>query len=433
MMHFHVLTLFPEMVSQGLSESILGRAAKKGCIELETVNIRDYTENKHKKVDDYPYGGGAGMLMQAQPVYDACAAVKERIAMRRAKEGSPIPDAAGEKGELPRLRVIYVTPQGTVFTQQMAEKLAREEDLIFLCGHYEGIDERVLEEVVTDYVSIGDYVLTGGELPAMVMIDAISRLVPGVLKNEESAETESFQDGLLEYPQYTRPEIWHGRPVPSVLLSGDHAKVEKWRLAQSQERTGQRRPELYEAYSRKERALSWLSRDRLSHTDMLESIKRGQADVIRAEEGGVLLYDRPSGAWMISASDEDMGERLLSEIPRGEKDLLFEVHQAFLRDSIARRFHRTLVNECYQAVYTRKLPPPREARFAIRPLLEQDADTVHAHYHAVHSRDYVLARIRAGEMFGIEENGALAAFSMRNCLIYWEMLFPIDLLNSLLR
>ena len=416
MMHFHVLTLFPEMVSQGLSESILGRAAKKGCIELETVNIRDYTENKHKKVDDYPYGGGAGMLMQAQPVYDACEAVKERIAARRAREGQAAgaeQDSLCEKPEsgISRSRVIFVTPQGSVFSQQMAQELAKEEDLIFLCGHYEGIDERVLEEVVTDHVSIGDYVLTGGELPAMVMIDAISRLVPGVLKNEESAETESFQDGLLEYPQYTRPEIWHGRPVPSVLLSGDHAKVEKWRLAQSQERTGQRRPELYEAYSRKERALSWLSRDRLSHTDMLESIKREQADVIRAEEGGVLLYDRPSGAWMISASDEDMGERLLSEIPRGEKDLLFEVHQAFLRDSIARRFHRTLVNECYQAVYTRKLPPPREARFAIRPLLEQDADTVHAHYHAVHSRDYVLARIRAGEMFGIEENGALAAFA----------------------
>ena len=342
-MHFHVLTLFPEMVSQGLSESILGRAAKKGCIELETVNIRDYTENKHKKVDDYPYGGGAGMLMQAQPVYDACAAVKERIAMRRAKEGSPIPDAAGEKGELPRLRVIYVTPQGTVFTQQMAEKLAREEDLIFLCGHYEGIDERVLEEVVTDYVSIGDYVLTGGELPAMVMIDAVSRMVPGVLKNEESAETESFQDGLLEYPQYTRPEIWHDRPVPPVLLSGDHSKVEKWRLEQSEERTRQRRPELYEAYSRTDRAVSYLSKDRLSHMDMLEVIRRGQADVIRAEESGVLLHDRPSGAWMLSASDEDMGERLLSEIPREEKDLLFLVHQDFLRDSIARRFHQRSV------------------------------------------------------------------------------------------
>lgn len=245
-MHFHVLTLFPEMVSQGLSESILGRAAKKGCIELEAVNIRDYTENKHKKVDDYPYGGGAGMLMQAQPVYDACAAVKERIAMRRAKEGSPIPDAAGEKGELPRLRVIYVTPQGTVFTQQMAGELAREEDLIFLCGHYEGIDERVLEEVVTDYVSIGDYVLTGGELPAMVMVDAISRLVPGVLHNDVSAEFESFQDNLLEYPQYSRPEVWHEKRVPQVLLSGHHANIEKWRREQSILRTKERRPDLLE-------------------------------------------------------------------------------------------------------------------------------------------------------------------------------------------
>ena len=410
-MHFHVLTLFPEMVSQGLSESILGRATKKGCIELEAVNIRDYTENKHKKVDDYPYGGGAGMLMQAQPVYDACAAVKERIAMRRAKEGSPIPDAAGEKGELPRLRVIYVTPQGTVFTQQMAEKLAREEDLIFLCGHYEGIDERVLEEVVTDYVSIGDYVLTGGELPAMVMIDAVSRMVPGVLKNEESAETESFQDGLLEYPQYTRPEIWHDRPVPPVLLSGDHSKVEKWRLEQSEERTRQRRPELYEAYSRTDRAVSYLSKDRLSHMDMLEVIRRGQADVIRAEESGVLLHDRPSGAWMLSASDEDMGERLLSEIPREEKDLLFLVHQDFLRDSIARRFHRNLVNECIQAVYTRKRPPACTADFRIRPLVPQDVDAVYESYHAVHSRTYLLERIEAGEMFGIDENGRLAAFA----------------------
>ena len=393
-MHFHVLTLFPEMVSQGLSESILGRAARKGCIGLETVNIRDYTENKHKKVDDYPYGGGAGMLMQAQPVYDACAAVKERIAIRRAAERAAGTEdvspalfeagemlrasgAADEKADVPRLRVIYVTPQGTVFTQQMAEELAREEDLIFLCGHYEGIDERVLEEIVTDYVSIGDYVLTGGELPAMVMIDSISRMVPGVLKNEESAETESFQNGLLEYPQYTRPELWKNRPVPPILLSGDHTRVEKWRLEQSMERTRQRRPELYEAYTRKDRAVSYLSRDRLSHMDMLEVIRRGQAEVVRAEESGVLLYDVPSGAWMLSASDEDMGERLLSEIPREEKDLLFAVHQDFLRDSIARRFHRNLVSECFQAVYTRKRPPVCTATFVIRPLVPQDVDAVH--------------------------------------------------------
>ena len=426
-MHFHVLTLFPEMVSQGLSESILGRAARKGCIELETVNIRDHTENRHKKVDDYPYGGGAGMLMQAQPVFDACAAVKERIAARRAAEALPdgkkdgnlragtLPvygalPVQGTSVQEPPVRVIYVTPQGEVFSQRMAQELAMEEDLIFLCGHYEGIDERVLEEIVTDQVSIGDYVLTGGELPAMVMIDAISRMVPGVLKNEESAETESFQDGLLEYPQYTRPEVWHDRPVPPVLLSGDHAKVERWRLEQSVERTRKRRPELYEAYSRAERAVSFLSRDRLSHMDMLEVIRLGQAEVIRAEENGVLLYDRPSGAWMLSASDADMGERLLSEIPREEEELLFAVHQDFLMESIGRRFHRNRVNECRQAVYTRKTPPA-QGGFAVRPLTAQDADIVYENYHAVHSREYLLGRIRAGEMFGIDAEGSLAAFA----------------------
>lgn len=234
-MHFHILTLFPEMVLQGLHTSILGRAAEKGCISIEAVNIRDYTLDKHGKVDDYTYGGGAGMLMQAQPVYDACMALQSRIAARRQTEGAAA-------------RVIYVTPQGRTFHQGMARELAKEEDLIFLCGHYEGIDERVLEEVVTDYVSIGDYVLTGGELPAMVMIDAIARLVPGVLHNSESALTETFHDGLLEYPQYSRPEVWHGRRVPEILLSGDHAKVDEWRCAQSLERTKKLRPDLYEAY-----------------------------------------------------------------------------------------------------------------------------------------------------------------------------------------
>ena len=427
-MHFHVLTLFPEMVSQGLSESILGRAARKGCIELETVNIRDYTENRHKKVDDYPYGGGAGMLMQAQPVFDACAAVKERIAARReeqeriaarqsererpAERETEREAPCGRKASARKqsVRVVYVTPQGEVFSQRMAQELAKEEDLIFLCGHYEGIDERVLEEIVTDYVSIGDYVLTGGELPAMVMIDAISRMVPGVLKNEESAETESFQDGLLEYPQYTRPEVWHGRPVPPILLSGDHAKVEKWRLEQSEERTRQRRPELYEAYSRRERAVSFLTRDRLSHMDMLEVIRLGQADVLRAEEAGVLLYDRPSGAWMLSASDADMGERLLSEIPRGQKDLLFAVHQEFLLESIARRFHRDCVSRCRQAVYTRKTPPA-QGGFSVRPLTARDTDAVYENYQAVHSREYLAERIGAGEMFGIDAEGGLAAFA----------------------
>ena len=230
MINFHIMTLFPDMVLQGLHTSILGRAAARGDIAIEAVNIRDYTTDKHGKVDDYTYGGGAGMLMQAQPVYDAYQAIVDRI------------------GREKRHRVIYVTPQGRTFHQEMARELAKEEELIFLCGHYEGIDERVLEEIVTDEISLGDYVLTGGELAAMVMVDAIARLVPGVLHNDESAQTESFGDGLLEYPQYSRPEIWHDKKVPEVLLSGDHAKVDAWRLAQSLERTRQRRPDLYEKY-----------------------------------------------------------------------------------------------------------------------------------------------------------------------------------------
>lgn len=234
MVNFHILTLFPEMVMQGLHTSILGRAAERGDISIEAVNIRDYTTNKHGRVDDYTYGGGAGMLMQAQPVYDAYKSVADRIGEQEGKNRKP--------------RVIYLTPQGKTFCQEMAQKLAKEEELIFLCGHYEGIDERVLEEIVTDEVSIGDYVLTGGELPAMVMVDAIARLVPGVLHNDESAQTESFGNGLLEYPQYSRPEVWHDKQVPQVLLSGDHARVDAWRLAQSLERTRERRPDLYEKY-----------------------------------------------------------------------------------------------------------------------------------------------------------------------------------------
>ena len=188
------------------------------------MNIRDYTLERHKKVDDYPYGGGAGMLMQAQPVYDAWKSVVDRIGYKP--------------------RTVYLTPQGSTFTQPMAKDLAQEKDLILLCGHYEGIDERVLEEIVTDYVSIGDYVLTGGELPAMVMVDAISRMVPGVLTNDESGSTESFEGNLLEYPQYSRPEEWMGKKVPSILLSGDHKKVDEWRREQAILRTIERRPDL---------------------------------------------------------------------------------------------------------------------------------------------------------------------------------------------
>lgn len=227
-MKFYVLTLFPEMIEQCLANSITGRAMEQGKIALEAVNIRDYTLDKHKKVDDYPYGGGAGMVMQAQPIYDAYRAVIEKI-------GHPCP-------------VIYMTPQGKTFKQEMAKDFAEYEELILLCGHYEGVDERVLEEIVTHEVSIGDYVLTGGELPAMVVIDTISRLVPGVLHNDDSANTESFENGLLEYPQYSRPEVWNDKAVPPILLSGDHAKVDAWRLEQSIARTKAKRPDLYQEF-----------------------------------------------------------------------------------------------------------------------------------------------------------------------------------------
>lgn len=223
-MNFYIMTLFPEMVMDGLHTSIIGRAVNNGLLSIEAVNIRDYAFNKHNSVDDYPYGGGAGMLMQAEPVYQCYRALEERI------------------GKKPR--VVYLSPQGKTFHQEMAEEFAKEEELVFLSGHYEGIDERVLEEIVTDYVSIGDYVLTGGELPAMIMVDAISRLVPGVLHNDVSAEFESFQDHLLEYPQYSRPEVWHDKRVPEVLMSGHHANIEKWRRQQSVIRTAKNRPDL---------------------------------------------------------------------------------------------------------------------------------------------------------------------------------------------
>ena len=224
MMNFHVLTLFPEMVLNGLNTSITGKAVKNGLINIEATDIRNYSKDKHNHVDDYPYGGGAGMVMQPMPVYDAYI--------------DAVKNMKGTK------RVIYLTPQGKVFNQRMAEEFAKEENLIFLCGHYEGIDERVLNKIVTDDVSIGDYVLTGGELAAMVMIDAISRKVDGVLNNSESSEIETFYDNLLEYPQYTRPQNFMGMEVPEVLTSGDHEKVRKWRYEQALEITKRVRPDL---------------------------------------------------------------------------------------------------------------------------------------------------------------------------------------------
>ena len=272
-MNFYIMTLFPEMVMDGLNTSIIGRAVNKGLLSIEALNIRDYAFNKHHSVDDYPYGGGAGMLMQAEPVYQCYDALARQIRERKAGEerSGEQPDmACGKK----RTRVIYLSPQGKTFNQSMAEEFAQEEDLVFLCGHYEGIDERVLEEIVTDYVSIGDYVLTGGELPAMIMIDAISRLVPGVLHNDVSAEFESFQDNLLEYPQYSRPEEWHGKKVPPVLLSGHHANIEKWRREQSILRTYERRPDLLEKSS-----LTWKEKKWLEETVKEKTVHEEPEDV----------------------------------------------------------------------------------------------------------------------------------------------------------
>ena len=237
------------MIEQGFRTSITGRAIDKGVIALNTVNIRDFSEDKHNRVDDYPYGGGAGMVIQAEPVYKAYGYLANHIKLSKEDTSS-----------CQKPRVIYVTPQGSVFNQCMAQELAQEEDLIFLCGHYEGIDERVLELIVTDTISIGDYVLTGGELPAMVMMDAISRLIPGVLNNEVSSEFESLQGNLLEYPQYTRPEMFMGKSVPPVLLSGHHANIDAWRREQSILRTYERRPDLLEKAELSEEEGEFLTR-----------------------------------------------------------------------------------------------------------------------------------------------------------------------------
>lgn len=232
MMRIDVATLFPEMCQRVLDESILGRAARKGLIETHCHQIRDYTLNRQRQVDDYPYGGGCGMVMYAQPIYDCCVDV-----LRQAQE----------QGR-PRPRIVFLTAAGKPYTEQEAKRLAQYDGLLLVCGHYEGMDERVIEEIADEEISIGDYVLTGGELAALVVADSVLRLQPGVLAEPQGYQEESHWNGLLEYPQYTRPEEWRGRRVPEVLLSGHHGRIDKWRAEQSLERTRQRRPDLYEAH-----------------------------------------------------------------------------------------------------------------------------------------------------------------------------------------
>lgn len=225
-MRFSILTLFPEMFPAVLGSSMLGRAQEAGILTFDFINIRDFTKNKHNRVDDAPYGGGHGMVMQAQPIYDAYMSI------------------AGNLEQKPH--TIYLSPKGRVFNQQKAIEFSRLEHLVLLCGHYEGVDQRILDEIVDEEISIGDYVLTGGEIPAMAVIDATSRMIDGVLSNEESFTEESHYDGLLEYPHYTRPYEFHGRMVPDILLSGDHAKIAAWRREQAVEETRKKRPDLLE-------------------------------------------------------------------------------------------------------------------------------------------------------------------------------------------
>lgn len=420
-MRFHILTLFPEMVMQGLLTSITGRAVKQNKIAIEATNIRDYTLDKHAKVDDYPYGGGAGMLMQAQPVYDAYQSVADRI-----------PEGA-------KKRVVYVTPQGTPFTQQMAQDFAACDDLILLCGHYEGIDERVLEEVVTDYVSIGDYVLTGGELASMVIVDAVARLVPDVLNNDQSAETESFHGNLLEYPQYSRPEVWHDKKVPQVLLSGNQKKINEWRLEQSVIRTKERRPDLYEKYEALQDCKKWMMRQKLLHIDMIELINRGRARIVYRDAKELLLRDMISGIYFHTRMAEvprikepsnvqacDLGEdvnrpdelqnwdtaewKLPQEISKDERIECIAIHQREMVPFMEKYFHLKTDMECLQGAYTRREKLPvrglygpdgrGENGFSIRTLTEEFIPFVAEHYSEIGSPEYVTERILHGAVYG---------------------------------
>lgn len=386
-MRFHVLTLFPQMIEQGLSESITGRALKQNIISLNTVNIRDFAHNKHNKVDDYTYGGGAGMLMQAEPVYQAVRSVVSQInkcnqvhsgdnSEKNIADENILYENTSYKNTAEEIknhnaRLIYVTPQGSVFNQQMAAEFAKCDDLIFLCGHYEGIDERVLEETVTDYVSIGDYVLTGGELPSMVMIDAISRLVPGVLHNDISAETESFHGNLLEYPQYSRPVEWHGKKVPEVLMSGNQKKIDAWRLEKSIERTKERRPDLYAGFKRLDKCREFLMKNKLLHIDMIELINRGCAEILFEADGEYLLRDMVSKVCFHTRPDEG-GSKLIDLAPENVTKSVDKYSSQHIPETVtdqitngivlhqqryvelfkANGFNETV--ECRQAVYTNK-------------------------------------------------------------------------------
>lgn len=416
-MNFHVLTLFPQMVLEGLNTSITGRAIQQNKIGLTAVDIRDFAKDRRRRVDDYTYGGGAGMLMQAQPVYDA---------YRSVASGLP----AGAK-----MRVICLTPQGTPFTQSLAAELAECDELVLLCGHYEGIDERVLQEIVTDYISIGDYVLTGGELAAMVVVDAVSRLVPSVLGNVESAEAESFCGNLLEYPQYTRPEEWRKKRVPAVLLGGNRREIDAWRRQEAVKRTRERRPDLYQKYCELEACKTLLLQRKLHHIDMIELIDRGRAVLLACEEHGdaegveILLMDQKSRVlfhtWMYraegqgkAAREKRMRETVLLRVEelRADPAPMLTLHQREFVGAVSGLGYR-LDMECCQAAYTRreKLPVaglyrPDGGGIRIRTLTPEYLDVAAGVYRTVDDGDYVRDRIMARAMYGAFIGEELAGF-----------------------
>ena len=401
-MDIKIFSLFPEMFAGPLGSSLLGKARSKDILNIEVINFREYSTNKHRSVDDYPFGGGAGMVLQPEPVISA---LRDNIDLND-----------------PNTEIILMSPQGKVFDQAAACQLSQKKQLAFICGHYEGFDERIRAFVTQEY-SIGDYVLTGGELPAMVMIDAISRMVPGVLANGESGETESFEGDLLEYPQYSRPEEWHGKQVPKVLLSGNQRKIAEWRRQEAERRTQERRPDLYAGYGRLMSCKKVLAGDKLLHVDMTELITRGQARLVFAEGKNICLQDKVSGAYFHTAEDIKAGCRMLEILhgDAGEGSGLLVLHQEFMTEPTEKYLGFRTAMTCNQIVYTKreKLPvtglyrmdgKPAENGVVIRQLTMEHLDAVVRDYNTISDEAYVTDRIKKGALFGAFVDGQLAGF-----------------------
>mgnify|MGYP003012886187 FL=1 len=383
------MTLFPDAIDAMMGQSIMGRAQERGYIRITAHQIRDYTTNKQMQVDDYPYGGGRGAVMQADPLYRCW---------------DHICQEAGQ-----RVHTIYLSPCGRVFNQEVAKELkARYDRLILVCGHYEGVDQRFLDECVDEEISMGDFVLTGGEIPAMAVADCLCRMVPGVLPEESCYTDESHWNGLLEYPQYSRPEEWHGKKVPEVLLSGNHKKINAWRLEQSERRTEERRPDLYAKYQEKQKVIKKLSAKKRIFIHMMETLSRGLGEVLYAEGKNVLIYLPEIGNAMLNAEDEEHLEKMLPLIPKAVSghSIVTVTDRWNERVSEILGYHGSML--CSQACYTRGEPLPVRHK-DIRQLTVEEVPYVAEHYH-LGDEIYVRERIAAGDVFGIYIEGKLCGF-----------------------